>query len=324
MSYGREKYGKVKSHNYNGDYADRKGVEWSKMSSANIGARLKPKGYFFDSTSSAGFDKEDEAYVLLSILNSTIISHYLSFLNPTMVFQVGDVLKVPFNSDDLEKLSALSKQAVDVAKIIWCDNEYAWEYESTSGGDNKSLQESYSKKIDQWYEFFVELHRVEEEINKVITNNHGYLDNQLNIIPLQDITILQQELDRKALAKLNKQLKRDPATGLVTNYDELELPFKRDEIMAQFISYAVGCMLGRYSLDKEGLILANAGDGIREYRDKVGKEEKDWTRRRRHIARAGRRVFSGRHRGAFPRLFAGRLRGGALRREPGLRGGMHR
>jgi hypothetical protein len=96
-------------------------------------------------------------------------------------------------------------------------------------------------------------------------------------IPLQDITILQSELDRKALAKLNKKLKRDPATGLVTNYDELELPFKRDEIMAQFVSYAVGCMLGRYSLDKEGLILANAGDTLGEYAERVGKPEAEWT-----------------------------------------------
>jgi len=86
---------------------------------------------------------------------------------------------------------------------------------------------------------------------------------------LEDITILQEELDRKTLAKLNKKLARHPETQLVINYHELELPFAASEVMEQFISYAVGCMFGRYSLDKEGLILANQGETLEDYFQKV-------------------------------------------------------
>jgi len=73
------------------------------------------------------------------------------------------------------------------------------------------------------------------------------------------------------LKKTNKSLFRNPNTKLVENYHEISLPFISKEILAQFISYSVGCVFGRYSLEKEGLILANQGETLQDYLQKIGK-----------------------------------------------------
>src|SRR5690554_1993355 len=95
---------------------------------------------------------------------------------------------------------------------------------------------------------FFQLHRNEVELNRQFIEIYGLQDELTPDVPLEEITILQEE----------------------TSIENGELVFHADEVFAQFLSYAVGCMFGRYSLDKEGLVLANQGETLEDYLNAVG------------------------------------------------------
>jgi hypothetical protein len=135
------------------------------------------------------------------------------------------------------------------------------------------LEKAFELYNHYWKDKFFQIHQYEEELNSQFIEIYGLRDELTPDVPLEEITILQEELDRKALAKLNKKLVRETMILAVQNYHEISLPFIIKEIMVQFISYSVGCIFGRYSLDKEGLILANQGETLQDYLNKIDKSE---------------------------------------------------
>jgi hypothetical protein len=108
---------------------------------------------------------------------------------------------------------------------------------------SQDLEEAYDNYCQFWENKFLELHNNEEELNRQFINIYNLEGDLIPEVPFEEITILKDE----------------------TTIKEGNLVFRESEIMAQFISYAVGCMFGRYSLDKEGLILANQGDTLETY-----------------------------------------------------------
>jgi hypothetical protein len=139
------------------------------------------------------------------------------------------------------------------------------------------------KAISQFYK----LHAIEEELNRIFTDIYGLNEELDPVVPLKYITILQEELDRNALEETDKELRKqrqwkleDGKWQLYIN-DKLvpppvegELPvctvqpalsIKKEVVARQLISYAIGCMMGRYSLQKPGLILANQGETLDDY-----------------------------------------------------------
>jgi hypothetical protein len=272
--------GKIRSAVRADQYYFRESLTWSFVSSKGFGIRYSPSGFIFDVGGSSMFVDEGNAKLILGFLISKPSIEYLSVFSPTINFQVGDLKLLPILEDKTNRIQIDDSVGfcINASKEDWDSSEESWNFEGdkvVKDGVNK-IYDAIQIKEANFHRNFFGSHSKEESINLIYISLYG-LSNILDTrVDLQDITILQNELDRKALAKLNTQLKRDPTTGLVTNYDELELPFKRDVILQQFISYAVGCMMGRYSLDKEGLILANAGDTLTEYAEKIGKEAKDW------------------------------------------------
>ncbi|TXF86311.1 BREX-1 system adenine-specific DNA-methyltransferase PglX [Neolewinella aurantiaca] len=253
-------------------------VTWNKITSNKLGFKINEKGVIPGDASPAFFLESDGSiFEIAAALNSKVNTFFLKLYSPTLNAQVGDIKKLPIRINDRREVRKLAGLAYSHSRKDWHNKEYGYEYNGGVQVADKYVRNFLQDLVKERRNDFLSLHRVEEELNGRFIKSFDLQEEYDLNVPLQDITILQQELDRKALAALNDQLKRDPDTGLVTNYDELELPFKRDIIMQQFVSYAVGCMLGRYSLDKEGLILANAGDTLQEYAEKVGKGEAEWT-----------------------------------------------
>ena len=120
---------------------------------------------------------------------------------------------------------------------------------------NFNIQESYDLYQLYWRNKFFQLHKNEEEINRQFIEIYGLQEELTPDVPLEDITILKEE----------------------TSIENGELVFHADEVFAQFVSYAVGCIFGRYSLDKEGLILANQGETLKEFLVKVSKNKEQLT-----------------------------------------------
>jgi len=261
------------------DWMFKEGLAWSALSSGRVSFRYCPEGYTFDAKGPMLFPKNALGWEkILAVVNSNYAMEFLKVLAPTLDYNQGPIGKIPYAilPDEIEQMV---KFAVEISKEDWSGVTTSFQFmDLPLLKDQKSLVRDqvdvYQKRMKNR---FWDLHRLEEKMNSIVNSCYSLTRTDVREVLLRDVTILQEEVDETKLSEQNKKLIRDPTTGLVTNYDELELPFKRDVILQQFISYAVGCMMGRYSLDKEGLILANAADTLKEYAEKVGKEAKDWT-----------------------------------------------
>ena len=261
-------------------YYFKPGISFSKVSTANASFRKLFDGNVFSDSGQTIFEVDDND--LMPYLNSATATHILKLISPTLNYTLKDIRRLPFKHLSDDSVADLANQAVATTMLSASFNEMSIDscksnlFLSQQIGSQKlkSLLAQYTEVI---IDHLISLHRVEEMINKRIDEVYLQQGTTLVCVKLEGLTIYNDIIDSDKLTKLNKKLRRDPTTGLVTNYNEIELPFKRDEIMAQFVSYAVGCMMGRYSLDKEGLILANAGDTLREYTERVGKQEVEWT-----------------------------------------------
>jgi hypothetical protein len=274
---GRTVKGFEKSNIRNKQHYFKSGISWTLLSSSGFGARYDEIGSVFDANSPSLYSDERIRYGILGLLNSNFASKILGFINPTLAFQKGDVEVIPFSKKLLgDDLSALVKSSVEAARFDWIRHEEQSDCFKVVLRNVSTVDAYLEQEIGKYESIMFKLHEAEEKVNLIVGNIYKVESSICAEVPLQRITAFEKELDRKSLAKLNTQLKRDSKTGLVTNYEELTLPFKRDIILQQFISYAVGCMMGRYSLDAEGLVLANAGDTLAQYAVKTGKAAGDW------------------------------------------------
>lgn len=263
------------------EYWFREGFTFSRMSEKSNIRILDVRGTF-DATTVSFFISDNytvEYFNVLGFFNSKVGDYFIKILNPTLVFQLVDIRNTPYISGTVET-SKIAKTCAKISIYDWNSHENSWDFKT-----NPLIKLNYNNLVelelcyDHYKQYcrlkFIKLHQMEEEINQHFIHIYELKIEINKIVPLEDITILQDELDRKALSKLNKKLVRDPETHEVLNYDEIELPFIPKEIMAQFISYSVGCMFGRYSLDKESLILANQGETLQDYLDKIGKSSQE-------------------------------------------------
>lgn len=241
----------------NESYYLKTNLDWSRISTDFFGVRLNEASYIFDTNSGCVFPKDkDELLLFAGFLNSTVSNYFNSILSPTLSFQVGDVSKLPFSKLKYSiNISDCSKNSILISKNEFNTYEYSLNFKRNElvrfkGIDIESAYNSYK---DYWQLQFFNLHKNEEELNRQFIEIYGLEEELTPEVPLEDITILKEE------------------SKIVNG----KLVFQQKEIMAQFISYAVGCMFGRYSLDKEGLILANQGETLEDYIQKVGIEEKD-------------------------------------------------
>lgn len=231
-------------------------ITWGLISSSAFAPRYSPTGFVFDVGGSSGFT-EDRLNYKLGLLGSKLSLEYLHLLNPTMNYQVGDIKKIPYVEVESGEIDEITKQCVQISSEDWDSRETSWDFKQNELIRLKSdtLEESFKNYMNYWNEQFFQLHENEEELNRQFIEIYGLQDELTPDVPLEEITILQEE----------------------TGIEDGELVFYADKVMEQFVSYAVGCMFGRYSLDKEGLILANQGETLQDYLIKVGKSEEELT-----------------------------------------------
>jgi len=272
--------GKIRSHNYNLDFIFKSGITWSALTSGQTSFRILESSLFDNAGSSFFPDQEKNLLSFLGILNSKIAQSIFPIINPTLNYQPGTISDLPVITIADKNFEEICALLISIHKDDWNRSETSIDFErneliKTNNEHRLDFDECYVL-FKQWWSNKFNLVRISEEnLNSQLIKGYG-LNNELTpYIPLDEITILQDELDRKALAELNKKLIRNPETHEVLNYNEIELPFIPQEIMAQFISYAVGCMFGRYSLDKEGLVLANERETLQDYFHKLGKSPQE-------------------------------------------------
>lgn len=123
------KTNRLRSHNFNGEYAFREGLTWSALSSADFSLRYVKNGFLFDSKGAKGFphDNKDTWYIA-GLLNSIVAKHYLSYLAPTIDYKVGDIIQIPFIKNSEEDVNSLSSENVYLSKADWDSFETSWDF----------------------------------------------------------------------------------------------------------------------------------------------------------------------------------------------------
>jgi type II restriction/modification system DNA methylase subunit YeeA len=223
---------------------------WSDITSGGYAARLKPKGYLFDSSSPAGFlsDRLDQES-LLGFLNSAIAGAVAPMLNPTLHFKVGNFRSLPY-----EPVTSIgARRLIAISKSDWDAYETSWDFTTlpllAPEHRDQTLAGSYARLRSHWQGMTDEMQRLEEENNRIFIDAYGLQDELTPEVPLEEITLTCNPAYRY---------------GGKATVEELETRLRADT-MAEFLHYAVGCMFGRYSLDAPGLILANQGEGLADY-----------------------------------------------------------
>ena len=250
----KDESGKLKSRPQNMDYYFKEGITWTLTSSSKFGARYKTKGFIFDVNGMSLFPQEKDIFYITSFMCSKICFEFLKIINPTIAFQVGDISRLPIIFPEFEdttsQIHSLTQQCIEISKEEWDSRETSWDFTTTvllRQKNTNKLEDAYNNYCAYWKDQFFKLHTNEEELNRIFINIYDLADELTSDVPLEDITILKDESEIK----------------------DGELVFKKETIIKKFISYAVGCMFGRYSPDKEGLILANQGETIDDFMEKV-------------------------------------------------------
>jgi hypothetical protein len=228
-------------------------LSWSKVTSSDLSVRFFQEGFIFDVAGCSIFAKNKPLLPLLSLLNSVLKEPLLKSLSQTINFEVGQLSSVPVNEAIFNDLNIVDKtnKCIGIAKNDWDSREISWDFrQSPLINSSLSLNQSYYEWLRvKTFDFF-QLLATEEELNRKFIDIYSLQDELTPEVVLKDITILQDELDRNGLEKLNSVFREK-------GKEAIELPIKKEEVLSQFVSYSIGVFLGRYRLDKPGLNIAH-------------------------------------------------------------------
>ena len=229
------------------------GVTWSKISTGQFAARFSPSGRIFDDTGQSAFAHDPTKLDLVFLcLSASTSDYFLQYLSPTLSYNKGDIARIPVPSN-LERFDGVAaRHLVRQAQADWDAYERSWDFQSlpllTASSDaTATLESSYTAWITQNRDTIAEMKRLEEENNRLFIDAYGLADELTSDVPIEQITLTVNPVYRYG--------------GKVT--EEEQWTRFRQDTMEELISYAVGCMMGRYSMDAPGLIYAHsAGEGF--------------------------------------------------------------
>ena len=229
------------------------GITYGLISSFGFSARIVEQGFIFDVGGSMIFpiDKEDEL-LILAVLCSKISKIYLDIINPTLNYQVGDVKLIPIKKltdNDIIKIKENVNNCISISKYEWDLREHSWDFKINPiiNKNLKVIKDAVKELTDNYKSIILELTESTRKINEILINCYG-LKNEISPDPINsDITIFKDEIIWK---------------------DE-SFEFDVNEIINQLLSYVVGVNFGRYSLNKNGLIICNQDQYLTEFLKQV-------------------------------------------------------
>lgn len=226
----------------------KKALTWTLISSASSAFRFCDVGFVLGHKGPAIYSEDGDLSSVGAYLNSKVAFFLLKTISPTIGFEVGQIAKLPYM-----ELRAEPSVPVRLSKNDWDFFENSWGFSEHPLllGDYRqpTLKASYQKLRAHWREMTLEMQRLEEKNNRVFIDAYGLQDELTPEVPLNEITLTCNPRYRYGGDKTE---------------EELEALLLADT-MRELVSYAVGCMFGRYSLDKPGLILANQGETLADY-----------------------------------------------------------
>lgn len=235
--FATEKYKSFSRTIKNINYYFKKGITWSTISSKAPSFRAFNKGFIISNSGQGIYLNDDKYYLyLLGLLNTNYSSFILNFLSPTMGFESGYIRKIPIiiNDNYLDKINLLVKENIELEKQDWDSYEISWEFKKIPYIKNDSL---ISTTLKQYKELL-------ERRKQKIRENEILLNKYFNEI-LEIDNVMSSNVDADIIT-----------VDVIDNKTAIK----------NLISYAVGCMFGRYSFDEEGLAYAGNEFDINKYK----------------------------------------------------------
>lgn len=212
----------------NQDFYLHPGITWTAISSGRIGVRFFDAGFLFSSAGFCIFGDKNRKY-LLGLLNSVVGLSFLKILSSTINFNVGDIARIPVVFDNKRQLEIADfvNKCINISRQEWDAFETSWDFQRspliTENGSTQNLKQAYENWATEAEDRFNQLKSNEEELNKTFIDLYGLQDE------------LTPEEDDKDVSVRKADKVRD---------------------IKAFLSYFIGCVFGRYSLDEDGLIYA--------------------------------------------------------------------
>ena len=248
----KDEKGKILAHAFNLEYIFKENVTWSSLSSYKFAARYTDYGFLYDASGSFADVQTENLYYTVAFLCSNVTMYFLSALNPTLNFQKGNIASLPFilNKNRIDEVSRWCKECIGISRCDWDSFETSWDFEThpfikvdrsnaINGGAfavantahyyeegaeaSCPIEASFLLWKGECDARFLQLKEIEEELNRIFIDIYGLQEELTPEVEDKDVTV--------RLADLQRDIR-------------------------SFMSYAVGCMFGRYSLDVPGLAYA--------------------------------------------------------------------
>lgn len=242
---------RIAATNFNLDFIFKTGATYSSISSSDFSIRYTPRGYLYDQKGAPLFsDSLANLKYSISLLNSNASKELLKILCPTLDFNSGSLANVPslFQSTYQTEIDTLFEKLTQISKQDWDAYEISWDFTNLplidSAHHQITLGLAYKKLHTYWSNITLEMKSLEEDNNCLFINAYGLQDELAPEVSLKEITLACNPHYRYG--------------GNLTDQEREER--LQSDTIAELISYTIGCMMGRYSLDREGLVYARAGN----------------------------------------------------------------
>lgn len=253
----------------NPSYYFREGITWTDLTSGVLGVRYSPQGFIFDVSGPTGFILKGSLEAMLAFMCSNVSAYFSRIMNPTMHFLVGQIRKLPIlDYGELEpEIEDKTDSNINISKQDWDSFETSWDFQqdplvrysrdlwdATAIGATMNFyydgeKQSFHSPMELTYLLwkgecnhrFKELKKNEEELNRIFIDIYGLQDELTPDVADKDVTVY-------CIYDTKEEI---PESLKGSNY-----VLTKHDVVVNFISYAVGCMFGRYSLNREGLVFA--------------------------------------------------------------------
>lgn len=221
----KDEGGKLRSRPQNLEFYFKQSISWSKISSGTIAFRYYSNGFIFDVAGCCIFFREDEEmYKTFAFLNSKIAQNILQILSPTLNYEVGHIASLPILQSIPDSVVPVVQSNIAISREDWDAFETSWDFKRHPLIRKvDTIEEAFLAWEKECAERFRQLKANEEELNRIFIEIYGLQDELTPDVEDKDVTVRKADLERD---------------------------------IKSFISYAVGCMFGRYSLDADGLAFA--------------------------------------------------------------------
>lgn len=232
----------------------RPSVSWSKIGTGLPSFRYFPTGFLFDVAGTSIFAEEDRLYQIAALCNSNVVREVLAAVSPTLNVEVGTISRLPI-VEVSDRVIQAARELINIHREDWNSLETSYGFSNldliTIG--ESLIQKSVAILLQEGVLLTEQVRTLESKMNFEIVRSYG-LDEEIDPdVPLNRVTLNANPVFR---------------FGTELSQRDLETRFAKEHVI-DLISYAVGCMFGRYSLDEPGLILADQSSTLQAYLAKI-------------------------------------------------------